>query len=667
MEASVIIMFIILVAFFIVTVVISTVKKSFVSKGNVFYFIPLLIINFILYAMGLSYKGSFDSTSVFECLSTAIKSFTFDVKRDYIAQLASDNTLYGISVYFSTVLSGWTLISSLLGFVKFSIINAFRLIFKLSKKSVDLVIGHSKEAIKFAKDNKNSIIVLRRKDLTKELRQELFEKNIAYVVCPLKSKDMSTLFKFIYGEITLFIFDIDSKGLSRISSMIEEVKLPNNKKIAIHVNTAYDEILFVNKLLTKAISSSSNTSFSMASSFNIYQNIANKFNEDHNLAKYLPEGFIKDGVIQKDKKIRLVILGYGKTTNAILESIVLNNQFVEEKNKKYCLKPYVCDIYDSSTQAFDNKMIKLFFEKEGEYYKDNFETPVIINYHKENLKNNVKMDNVLSLKDDPNEYTFFIINVGNTLDNLLIVNSLLEKGDKNVTIFYNVDSKKEIINLYEDNVYPIGFKNELLKRDIIVDEKCVEEAKTINKLYNDLSGKGENFTTLNIVEKLSNIYANRNTEFKLNILGLSLKDTGKEITKDEYKEIYLGKAKFNEYDDYFKLNTVNALRYQEHARWEVYYYLNGFKKMNYEDIYFDESSKKIIHKNLKVKTHACLVNFYDLDKLIKFEVDLKIKKYKELYNEDLDYKQTLNNLETLKYDSQILDGFLTNDVKVYKK
>ena len=63
--------------------------------------------------------------------------------------------------------------------------------------------------------------------------------------------------------------------------------------------------------------------------------------------------------------------------------------------------------------------------------------------------------------------------------------------------------------------------------------------------------------------------------------------------------------------------------------------------MPFKDIYFDEKKGNRVHEDIPNKKHACLVGYYELDKLIEYEKTLIPKGIKEY-----------PDLDCFKYDYQ---------------
>ena len=671
MTVAIYIVFVLIVAFFAAIVATMFRKKIFFSKKNAFLFFPLLAFGIALYSIGYVYaKSSYDPISFFECIASALKAFKFEITRDYVQLLLGANAVYAVAFYLTVVLCGLTTITTILGFCEIFLVNAKRLFTRIYHRSPDLVLGTSPQAVTFAAKNKNAVLLIDAADksaLTADMRKALYEKGIAFLKVPFTTQRMEKLFSYTCGKVHVFSFENSVERISAVSEWIRSIRVAEGREIEYHLNVSEANILYVNKRLAEACSEAGGK-VSLASCFNLYRTIGQKFSQQYNFAEFLPSSFLKEGTLLPDKTVHAVFLGAGKTNTAIMESTVVNNQFATIEKGKYTIKPIAYHIYDKDGESFDSKILHALNQKRTDGLA------AITMTEELNLKSGFTLgktvrESVLP-KPDENNFVYYFVNVGDSLDILTLVNSLTEQiSCTNAVIFYNVDSRSEVVDFSTQiPVLPYGFKNEILTKANIVEAELFEKAVKTNELYAARKAAGEPFTTLNIIEKLSNLYANVNVEFKLNTLGLTA-DPNKgsaKVTEEEFKAIYFGgkEDSVKEYADYFKLCPNNAIRYQEHARWWTYYYINDFRPMPLDEIVCDPKTKKILHKDLTNKLHACLVSYYDLDLVHHHEAELLVRANRDS-NTPLSEKDALLSVETYKYDSQILDSII-DDQPIYR-
>ena len=218
--------------------------------------------------------------------------------------------------------------------------------------------------------------------------------------------------------------------------------------------------------------------------------------------------------------------------------------------------------------------------------------------------------------------------------------------DKNV-IFYNVDFTSEIF-INDKNIIPFGFKSHLLSHELIINDSFGLLAKLSNKAYWDLKQveEPEEFHALPLIQKLSNIYADINIRFKLNLLGLDYSEKPEgSISKEKFEECFKAYT-YKNYEEYLVPSLNNALAVQEHLRWNAFYLLNGFITMEPSEFYFN--GKKVINKLEDSKKHGCLTTYYGLDKVHKAVLNL----YKK---NNIDRKLFLD-VETYRFDSSLMNN-----------
>lgn len=666
MNTAIIILFVITMLFTLYIVYKGFKHKNFISKSNAVFFLPLFILTTTLYSLGFYYsKGKYDSISLFECMFEASKAFSFSIKRDYIATLAENNILFEISIITATVLSSYTSLSTILGFAKGSITNFIKLNIRFLSKNTDFVLGCNKNSIEFAKRNKNVIVLIDKSDknYNPALKHELFQKNIVFVKKSYNPDKISKMLRFKKGKIHFFQFDNQPEFFNKTIDLIKNTVTNEKLFLEFHLLADEDNILFINKKLTEACAKSKNKGRVMALSFNLYSVIGKQFTKKYNYAKFLPSDFLENGLLKPNKNIEVVMFGAGKISNSILKYSLLNNQFVTLENNKFRLNPINYLLFDIDSRAFDNKIINSFGNHKV------IELPAKIKTQTVNLKSVSRIQDILTNVENMDHthendtFRYFFINVGDSLVNQMISNAILEESNtENCVVFFCVDSKNEIVGTEKnESLIPFGFKHDLLTIDNITDDDNYEEATLINDFYNKLKGDETKFTVLNIVEKLSNFYADINLEFKLNLMGMTLEKNNEQVTKEEFEKIYYGDfGKPKKYSDYFTLSVQNMLRYQEHARWLTYYYLNGYKRMNLDEIRIEDN--QIIHKDFVYKKHACLVDYYSLNEFHEYEAKLLMK-----IDNTLSFEDALRKKETYQYDSILLDNlFEKNRFSVYK-
>ena len=661
-----------IIIFLAVVVFLGFFTKTVISKRALWYSIPLISYMYLIYLVGFINSGqSLNGIVFFNCLVYALKAFTFEINSGYVSTLVAQDSIYALSLYLGVICCGLTLIFGALELVKVTFHNDLAKTFRLLGKKADFVLGYNEDAIKYCKSNKDTVLWIDSTvvKLKKEDKLKLYDDNIIYIYAPFNAKRLKRNSFLVFENVFVICFQDNNQYISSILKTLEEIKPYKKKIIEFHVQTRSDNLSFVNEQLTRRCVNKANL---MASSFDYYELMSRKFSLDHNLAKYLPDGFIKDGVVTEGRNINVVMLGFGKTSKAILKSILINNQFVEIVDNKYCCKKINVELYDTSSDAFDDRMVTHIkhFDKlcEKDYF--NFDpvlgplelTATIGECKKCNVKSDVSEEFLASLIKDKNDFTYYVVALSDSVDNSMIAEMLSKTvSESSSIIFYNIDDHNERLLTDSTICYPFGFKNEILSHDNITAEDLCSLAKLNNESYNKKSGKNNDFYTIPIIEKLSNIYKEINLRFKLNLVGLdfTFDKNVQGLSKKQYEEKYnykkyhkdideyiemfgIAKAAEEKYNDYFELNVANALIYQEHLRWAMYYFLNDYKGMKLEQIILKDG--KIIHKDIPNRKHACITSFEGTDKLHRYELQMYL---------DNNITKSISSVETFQYDMKL--------------
>ncbi len=664
--------------FLLLVLVVCLVSRQTISEATVIYCGLLFLIIFAIYSTGYAYKNNeYSWTACVECLHASIKSFGFEMKTDIVKDLMAVDKVYSISVVLSIFFSGVTLVIGIIELATAAILNKICSLFKMVGLEREIVLGYTPEAVNYCKNNKKAILWIDSNisKITKDERKKLFRSGVLYIYKPFTTKQLRLVTLFVFKTIFVVCFQENNEHLHSIFDTLEGFKA-TKKTYKFHVQTSSEHMDFVNIQLTNRCKGKGKI---MAMTFEYHELISRNFALEHNLAYYLPRDFYNErkveingevksfsaGTIKSNKNINVVIIGYGKTGKAVLKSILLNNHFVEAYGDFYCCKKINIDIYDLDEKSFDDPVVshvrnynelceKDFFNFDEQL--EPFEMTANITPHVYNVKTDANGTFYSSLKNTEDTFTFYIVSLADTTDNLLVAERILRVVNaKSSTVFYNVDYASEQLKIKNDNCIPFGFKSEIFSHENIAVENLIEFAQIRNEVYGDKALTNIGFYELPIIEKMSNIYDAINHRFKLNLLGLdyTLDSNAIGITKEEYLKYYEGEIP-SDYNDYFTLNLRNALIYQEHLRWAMIYFLQDFKGMKLKDFEVikkvsvvdgkEESTMKIVHKNVSLRKHACLTSFKGLDFLHRYELDLFVK---------AGFNKTINDVETFKYDIKL--------------
>lgn len=634
--------------------------KGFISKKNLAFFIPMLVILFFIYYLGYSYQGNVDFLTFIECLGGGLKGFKFEVIRAAVSPYMKENVIYAIDVYAGVVMSGLTLTSGVLGFFKVAIVNFFASSKRLVSDKLDIVFGYNKQAIAYAKKHKHSVLWVdpSLNKLSADDKKNLFVQGVAYLYKPFNGKKLNRNTMFASKMIHIIVFQEDGEYLDVVLSTIEKMKNSSGKTYNFHVQANTDVLGFIDSKISAACKGRVGI---IGSSFNTYELIGRAFSNSHNLAKYLPRAFFKDGTILPDKTINVVMLGFGKTARAVFKSILINNQFVQIEGKKFAPKPINFYIYDKNDDSFGRSQVTYLenfaaINKKFSRGLESIELPYNIKHYSLDVKSDFQDYYLENFIQNDDSFTFYFVCLNNNIENAAFADQIahLTSEQKNV-IFYNVDNKKEALAEQRDNVIPFGFKSAINSHQYITNDRLWALAALQNKNYNAIKGQeSKELDERPIIEKQSNVYSNINLQFKLNLLGLDYiyDEKAEGISEEKFFEIYdEDNVRKKEYDfnEYFKLNARTAIAYQEHLRWMMFYIINGYSALPFDKIKYENG--KLIHKDIPNRKHACLISYYELKTLAEYEAKLSKGKKK------------LEDVETYKYDYQLLDGLFDTIVK----
>ncbi len=314
----------------------------------------------------------------------------------------------------------------------------------------------------------------------------------------------------------------------------------------------------------------------------------------------------KDG-----KEMNVLILGRGRSGNAIFKNIFVSNQF---KNVKL------------NITVFDLK------DRDG-FYK--LQYPGIYNF------NNIKFINVdiysSSFIEKLSNYikrnNYIVVALGDDKKNIEIANILyiysLTKSNCNASIYCHVREEKNktlLQNAYKENVTisSFGLENQVFSYDIVVGEFMDRFAKSLNDYYNQTNPKNAvQWNELSEFTKSSNRSVWLAAGAKLFTLGLEIVDIND--PRPEFD--------FNTLSEDEKLLAAQ----EEHLRWNAFHIVNGWTRLTIEEAKTYEQGKKI-RKIEEKKKSLSLVDWDELDDVSKY-LGEDVKSYDFLWQDAL--KQSL--------------------------
>lgn len=118
-------------------------NKIIFSKKNLMYFTPVFLICFTLYLTGVFYQDkTLNIFNIADSICYAIYSFAFRVDKDLVGLAVNDSLIFNVSFTIAILLSGLTMIYTVLSLVKMNISNYFN-VQKKKRINADIVLGYN--------------------------------------------------------------------------------------------------------------------------------------------------------------------------------------------------------------------------------------------------------------------------------------------------------------------------------------------------------------------------------------------------------------------------------------------------------------------------------------------------------------------------------------------
>ena len=634
-------------------------RKRIFDKDTIWFVIPAFIILLLMYVTGYLLSGQTEFTiyTFFELFTATLKGFKFEIKQSIVSG-ALENPVFNAAFIIASVITGSSLIFSIISIFSVSIINFFHVKHKMWHK-VDFVVGFNEDAINYCKKNPDCVLFVNSLDhkLTKDDKGKLFGLKIPFIYRSF----LPTYFKktlIVPSKANFIIFE-DTSSLHYVYDFLNMVNPDSKMEMNFYIVTNGDNTSFISDQVTEKCKGKKNL---LGYVLNRHELLARNFSLEHNIAYYLPRSFFDGVTIKRDKKITVNILGCGKTGLAVLKSLIINNQFVSlsKDKKRFESHKVTYNLFDKDGSKARNKISAYFEQFENINHNSEIESPEL---PAEIVEHNIDIntdfaDLHFSTSDD--EFVITIVCLSKSITNCEVANALSKALDldKNI-ILYNVDFHSEVFESHK-NIIPFGFKSTILDHNIIVNDNLGMLADLNNKEYWHLRGvdNPEKFHSLPLIRKMSNIYSNLNMKFKLNLLDLDMTNDPNAVSLSEKEFLeYFPEVNYTKYEQYFEINKWNALAYQEHLRWCAFYILNGYTTMKPSEFkfeYYEEDGKQVpsvVTKNEHANKHGCLTTFYGLDKVHKKMLDIYVQNNVK--------KEMFGDVETYRYDLSLMN-------KIYK-
>ena len=616
-------------------------KSKNIKSRLGFYFLIVFLLNFIVYFIPVIYvmlEKRYDLNILLQVIKTIIFSiqlFLFNVNfTEYFERLAGVYNIYSMVFTMEILLSLLVTVTTAINLLKDTVINAFKLINVNRSNNIDIVLGDNEIELNYAKTSSNAIVWL--SDASRSKVNDLIEEGYTVInkkltVDVLKSKLFNKNKEY---HFVAFNDEKDDKFIKYIEIIKDYILTTGLRNIYLHIEMRYEELETIrNEIISK------NKIETNVIAFERYELISRKLFSDYPLTKFLPNDFILDNAtINPNKKINILMIGFGWVNKEIYRQSIFNNQYVKYEDNKF--KPFLIDyhVFDLDNNKKDELLLDKINYKLNEI-NDSFTNldPLANSYFYNYNFNSIEfIKKIKELISDSSSYNIVYITLGNNYQNINLT-SLLNRelyGLNNYHIFTRVTTTALVNQNNSDKVTYYGQKMDVLTKDVIVDEKLINSSKKINDVYNSLKNKKRDWNELNFIEMYNQIYSMLNIRNKYNLLGFDYLPkeeitNEKIVTKEEFLNSYFEgnippldeKNLYEAPSNYFDLTKRNVLIYQEHLRWSAFYFINGYYPLPKNEIKVI-GKNKIYRRDYDRKLHASLIDYYSLKDLEKYYYEI---------------------------------------------
>lgn len=658
------------------------IKKMELSKKNNFFFVPVVLLIFSVYCVNKYFLA--DDATIFDYLrliGRSIKFLVFDLDSTNMNAITDAYPIY-YAVYFLLLLivslAWFTTIISFFG----RKIKGFIRNHRLLKNSCDIVIGYSKDSLKYASKNSNTLLWL--EFIGKKEIEDLQNRKIAFIVRKLNIKNLQKF--LLQNEYHMILFKDSNKNILEIIHNLMGYT-SNCHKVYLHFEASLEEMTLVQQ---KYISIDSLSDSIFISFFNKHETLAYDFIQKYPISKFIPRNFYQPNfTISHDKKINICFIGFGNVNIALFKAMAIVYQFAEEtEDKKLKAHPIHFFAYDAEEKQLHNEYFtKLEFDFENIFKSSDLPAiEKICNLSYENVyAETAELKKKLVEMVHQDSFTYFIISLDDDSQNLSYADSLyfsLDVFKDNFKIFTRIkDHKiKDVKNVSNSIIY-FGEDATYYQHKRIINENLMKLSGLVNSSYRALSKENlyQSWQKSPMVEQYSNRYGALITFHKLGLMNFELvskDDPQNSITKEEYEQVYgsinpeKNNQTYNTYTYYFENHVKNVLAFIEHSRWNASYFFFNFKPMKFDEFVYNENNKSLTHKNLIKRKHACLTTYYALDTLIKEKYKMVKEKKEEVTKLDYQDSDFLSISQIYRYDYMVMDNLFNIlddfDLKIVK-
>ncbi|NLN50999.1 MAG: hypothetical protein GX149_05210, partial [Acholeplasmataceae bacterium] len=609
---------------FIVAFVLHARKnKTIISKETAIWFIPVFIINILVYITAyLDTGGPYNLLDFFNTISSGLKSFTFQIEIQAVQQAIKSSIPFALAFLIAYFLSIFTTVAAAIGLAKNYLINTYR-VRKILKNSADIVIGFNETSLEYYKNNPDNTILWLKCPLDYSNIQFLYEQKIPFIKAELTLKNFEKK-KFRDNIKYNFIaFEYEETNYQNLISEFRLISQVAQKLIFLFLEVKYEESEVVKEEYLKyqkdQIANNGNGKalkhLLFIRTFSRYELVTRKFVEEVTLPSLLPEDFFnKNRTIKEDKEINVFFLGFGKVNASLFTVFCQNNQLVAQDGENLKSKLVNYYVVDRNYDATNNKRIEYVVTNSNKFNTDFPQPEKLCNFNKINqdLNSYQTINQITKITNRENTFNVIVVSYGSDFENIETAMWLYNQfNEKNTIIACRVRQSR----VQNEKIVFFGNESEVISREYIVEEKLQQIAKDIDVEYAKLFYQEEakkdpylkykHWDSVGQIELYSNYYSGLNLRFKLNLLGFDLSENQNDngVTKEEFMKVY--DAKREKTINYFGNTTRNVLAYSEKLRWNAFYIFNGYRPMRKKDL-------KIAIKQVKINEKGQDVPVYEI-------------------------------------------------------
>lgn len=371
--AAGIILFIISLAiiFAIIFTTVRTIKNRgelVISKKNLIYLAPTFILIYLLHLSARLYNGgALNFFSYFALLGSVLEVITkFKVDTDLVLPICNAYPVYYAAFILAYIAGGAAVILSIASFFSPRIRNFFS-IRRTLHGGCDIVIGDCADSLKYAKANKNSLLLI--SDISRARYAELIKSG--YTVARGSLKDFDK--KLGKGEYNLILFSSANIPYTQIIEQFLAIK-SEGRAVTLNMEANQKSVKVIKERL---IAETDGKEGAFINCFSKHELIARQFVVQYPITKFIPRSFYnKNYSLKPDKDINVVFIGFGKMNYQLFRMCSMQFQFATQTGGKLESKSVHYYIYDHKDEALHNEFFsRILYEFEEDFKDCDFSSP----------------------------------------------------------------------------------------------------------------------------------------------------------------------------------------------------------------------------------------------------------------------------------------------------